>query len=190
MRVPDRPQCSDQQPSIQEGRVLLRPWSSADIEPVFAACQDDEIQRSTMVPRPYAREHARQFIDDLAPRSWESGDGALFALVDTEASELAGSVGVLQFHEGVAALGYWTVPHARGLGLMTTAVRLLTAWCIRSRGTARVELSIEDANLPSRRVAVSAGFTEEGILRQRMVLHGRRINIVMYSLLAVELPPD
>lgn len=95
-----------------------------------------------------------------------------------------GSISVLAFHEGVAALGYWAAPSTRGRGDMTHALRSLTRWCLRERRMARVELAIEDTNARSRLVAERVGFVEEGTLRQRMVLHDRRINIVFYSVVS------
>ncbi len=188
--VPDSAASSEPQPTVRSERVTLRPWDSTDIDRVFAACQDPEIQRWTEVPRPYQWEHARQFVDEVAPQSWAAGDGALFAVLDARRPEVVGSMSVLRFHAGVAAIGYWTAPQARGGGVTTAALRQLTSWCIRERGSARVEVGIEDTNAPSRRVAVKAGFVEEGTLRGRYVLHGRRIDVVMYSLLADELSAD
>jgi hypothetical protein len=51
---------------------------------------------------------------------------------------------------------------------------------------ARVELVVQPAFVASRRVAEAAGFVAEDVLRRRMVLHGERIDVVMYS----RLPSD
>jgi hypothetical protein len=48
----------DPQPTLAGRRVRLRPWRPDDAGAVFAACQDEEIQRWTEVPVPYLREHA------------------------------------------------------------------------------------------------------------------------------------
>lgn len=42
---------------------------------------------------------------------------------------------------------------------------------------------VEPANVGSVRVAEAGGFTREGVLRQRLVLRGRRVDVAMYSLL-------
>jgi RimJ/RimL family protein N-acetyltransferase len=55
---------------------------------------------------------------------------------------------------------------------------------LRDGGAARVELVVEPPNVGSVRVAEAAGFTREGLLRQRFVLRGRRADVVMYSMLA------
>lgn len=99
---------------------------------------------------------------------------------------LAGSMGVIRFHEGVAAVGYWTAPRMRGAGRTAEALRLITGWCFAERGCARVELVADVANVASRRVAASAGFVEEGVLRGRLLHRDRRVDVVMYS----RLPTD
>lgn len=86
--------------------------------------------------------------------------------------------------DGVAHVGYWTARAARGRGLTSDALRTLARWFLRDGGAARVELVVEPANEGSVRVAEAAGFTAEGVLRQRLVLRGRRADVVMYSLLA------
>ncbi|MEP7161375.1 MAG: GNAT family protein [Dermatophilaceae bacterium] len=184
--MPDHAASIEPQPTLVGERVMLRPWTSMDIDGVFVSCQDPEIQRWTEVPRPYAWEHAQQFVDEVAPKSWAAGEGALFAVVNMTDLQVVGSMSVVRFNQGVAAIGYWTARQSRERGLTTAALRLLTRWCICERGSARVELEIEDTNAPSRRVAVNAGFFLEGTLRQRHVLNGQRIDVVMYSCLASE----
>jgi RimJ/RimL family protein N-acetyltransferase len=105
----------------------------------------------------HLRQHAAEFVGEAARRTWSNGAGALFAVVAQHSTDPVGSMSVLALHEGVAALGYWTVPAARRRGHMTHTLRRLTTWCVNDRGVARVELAIEDANVASRRLAARAG---------------------------------
>jgi RimJ/RimL family protein N-acetyltransferase len=61
------------QPTLTGARVSLRPWRADDVDAVFAACQDAEIQRWTQVPVPYAREHAEGFVSGIAAETWAQG---------------------------------------------------------------------------------------------------------------------
>jgi RimJ/RimL family protein N-acetyltransferase len=74
--------------------------------------------------------------------------------------------------DGVAHVGYWTAPEARGRGLTSDALQTVTRWFLGDAGAAG-----------SVRVAEAPGFTREGVLRQRFVLRGRRADVVMYSML-------
>jgi RimJ/RimL family protein N-acetyltransferase len=170
------------QPVLTGSKVSLRPWTPADADAVFAACQDPDIQRWTTVPSPYARADALEYVTQVAPAAWEQC-GAAFAVIDTATGELVGSIGAHGMSDGVAHVGYWTAPAARGRGLTSDALRTFTRWFLRDGGAARVELVVEAANVASVRVAEAVGFTAEGVLRQRMVLRGRRIDVVMYSML-------
>ena len=96
---------------------------------------------------------------------------------------MAGSIGAHGMRDAVAHVGYWTRPEARGRGLTSDALRTLTAWLLRERGAARVELAAEPGNTASVRVARSAGFTEEGLLRQWQTVKGRRADFLLFSLL-------
>lgn len=157
-------------------KVLLRPWEPADAAEVHRVCQDPEIQRWTTVPRPYRPQDAADFLAAAGP-GW-------FAVLDRATGALAGSMNVLRIHEGVAAVGYWTAPEFRGGGRTAEALRLVTGWCFAERGCARVELVADVRNAASRGVARRAGFTEEGVLRSRMVHGTERIDVVMCARIA------
>ena len=154
---------------LTDGLVRLRPWRPADAAEVHRICQDPEIQRWTTVPVPYRLVDAEGFV----------AAGNPFAVEDVATGGLAGSMSVPRFHEGVAAVGYWTAAGFRGGGRTAAALRLLTGWCFAERGCARVELVADVRNAGSRAVARRAGFTEEGVLRSRMVHRGERIDVVM-----------
>jgi RimJ/RimL family protein N-acetyltransferase len=89
----------------------------------------------------------------------------------------------------VTEVGYWVAAEARGRGLCPRAVSLVSRWLIAEHGVERVQLRADVENVPSRRVAEKAGFTQEGVLRSSRYNPrlGRRINFVMYSLLRDEL---
>ena len=170
------------QPTVTGAKVLLRPWTADDADAVFTACQDPEIQRWTTVPSPYSHSDAVGYVTEVAPAAWDDG-GAVFAVVDPGTGRPVGAMGAHGMRDGVAHVGYWTAPEARGRGLTSDALRTLTRWFLGDGGAARVELVVEPANVGSVRVAEAAGFTREGVLRQRFVLRGRRADVVVYSML-------
>jgi hypothetical protein len=71
--------------------VRLRPRRPDDVDAVFAACQDGEIQRWTEVPVPYLREHAESSVGAGAARTWTAG-GAAFAVELVDGGGLAGAM--------------------------------------------------------------------------------------------------
>jgi RimJ/RimL family protein N-acetyltransferase len=174
------------QPTLTGAQVRLRPWRADDVDAVFAACQDAEIQRWTQVPVPYARENAEEFVGTIAPDTWAQG-GGLFAVELRDGGSLVGSMGLFPPSDGFAEAGYWTAPGHRGRGLTAEALGLLTAWAFDEVGLRRVELIVDPENAGSRGVAERAGFHAEGLLRQRFLHRGEPSDVLLYALLAGDL---
>lgn len=145
--------------------VRLRPWAPEDVEAVFRACQDPQIQRWTMVPSPYRREDAEGFVNESGER-WAQGL-ASFAVVHPGTDELIGSIGFVTRPEvGIAEIGYWVASNVRGTGVASRAVRLICQWGFGDLGLTRLQWEAEVGNVASRMVAEACGFTIEGTLRK------------------------
>jgi RimJ/RimL family protein N-acetyltransferase len=170
-------------PTLTGRAVRLRPWRPDDVDAVFRACQDAEIQRWTEVPVPYLREHAESFVGEIAAGTRARGGGQ-FAVETLDGGALAGAMTLFPPRDGVGAGGYWTVAEHRGRGFTAEALRLLCVWAFDDLGLRRVELVVDPANAGSRRVAERAGFTAEGVLRQRSIHRGVPVDDVVYGLLA------
>jgi RimJ/RimL family protein N-acetyltransferase len=115
--------------------------------------------------------------------------GALFAAEELADGGLVGSIGVLTVRDGVAVVGYWTVSGRRGRGLTGEALRVLSGWALDALEVRRVELIADPANTGSCRVAESAGFRAEGVLRSRYLHRGVPGDVVLYALLATDARP-
>jgi [ribosomal protein S5]-alanine N-acetyltransferase len=89
---------------------------------------------------------------------------------------------------GSGHIGYWCAADARGRGVTTRALRLLSKHSLEELGLERLELITDPDNRASQRVAEKVGFQREGVLRSHL-LHpdGRRRDSVMFSLLPGEL---
>ena len=177
------------QPTLTGARVRLRPWRADDVDAVFAACQDAEIQRWTQVPVPYAREHAEGFVSGIAAETWAEG-GGLFAVEPRDGWRLVGSIGLFPPSDGFAEAGYWTAPGGRRQGYTAEALGLLCAWAFDEVGLRRVELVVDPDNAGSRGVAERAGFRAEGIVRQRFLHRGQPSDVVLYARLATDAGSD
>jgi RimJ/RimL family protein N-acetyltransferase len=182
------PQIEYPNPPLQDGEVLLRPWRQSDSAAVTAACQDPLIARYTLVPSPYREEHALGWFEE-AERQRREGIGLHFVVVDSEDSELLGSVGAnaISWDHRVCQVGYWVAREARRRGVATRSVELLSRWLLGDLGLARVEIRVDVENAASQQVAEAAGFVREGVLRSRAESKGRRWDEVMFSLLPADL---
>jgi RimJ/RimL family protein N-acetyltransferase len=136
-----------------------------DVDAIFAACQDADIQRYTTVPSPYERLHAEGFIP-FAQDRWTTGVEATWAI--REGDTLAGMIGLHGITVGGAGeLGYWMAAPSRGRGLLTEAARAVVDWGFSPEGPAlqRIEWRAVVGNTASARVARALGFRYEGLLR-------------------------
>lgn len=156
---------------ITAGRLHLRPYADSDIDAVCAACQDPEIQRWTTVPVPYTRAHAQGYVTANTVEGWRAGTGNSFAVLDAVSGELLASIGLVSLNPEtkIAEVGYWTVPAARGQGVASQATGVVSRWAFDALGIERMEWVAEVGNAGSRRAAEKAGFTIEGILRDKIV---------------------
>ena len=178
-------------PSLQDGVVLLRPWTDRDVPAIAAACNEEEMaQWLDQIPRPYTEKDAREYVA-ATRRGWREGTASSFAIVDVVSDRPVGSVGVhwLDREHRVAEVGYWVAREARGRGVASRAVRLVSRWAIESCGIERLQLRADVLNEASQKVAEKSGFRREGVLRSSRFSPrlGRRVDFAMYSLLPGEL---
>ena len=80
-------------------------------------------------------------------------------------------------------------PFARGRGIATDALKLLTRWAFDQLGLQRLQLKADPDNAASQRVAEKAGYQREGLLRSSFVVRGRRSDSVLYSRLPTDASP-
>ena len=81
---------------------------------------------------------------------------------------------------GSAGMGYWLLPQARGRGLATRAVRLLSGWAFYDLGLTRLRIFAEPENERSQRVAERCGFKRVGVRLEHGEIDGRAIDQVEY----------
>jgi RimJ/RimL family protein N-acetyltransferase len=153
-------------PTLRDGDLTLRPPRPEDVDAVTAACQDPAIQRWTLVPSPYRREHAVEWLAG-APGSARAGEVVTLLAEDGD-GRLAGSFSLMEIdHEaGRAEIGYWVAAGARRRGVATRAVRLLHEWGASELGPRRIEILPHVDNGPSRRVAEHCGYADTGERRR------------------------
>lgn len=146
---------------------------------------DPDILHFTRIPEPPPPGFERTWLGNYEAARREGTreafaiveDGRLLGLalaphIDREAAEVE--------------LGYLVAPWARGRGVASEALRLLTRWAFDELGAQRIALLIESGNAPSVRVAERCGYVREGELRSTYLKQGRRVDTLVYS----KLPTD
>jgi RimJ/RimL family protein N-acetyltransferase len=165
--------------TLEDDAILLRAYTEDDVPALVAALNDREISRWTRIPFPYTEEDAREFL--------RSRTETAFAVTDKRTGELLGGIGLRLPAEGIGEVGYWVRREARGRGVATRALLLISRWALEDQRLVRVQLTAEPGNVASQRVAEKAGYVREGLLRRFLSIGGERRDCVIYSLLPGDL---
>jgi RimJ/RimL family protein N-acetyltransferase len=145
--------------------IRLEPLAAPHLEPVEAMLADPDVQRFTRVPVPVPVDFAASWITRYE-RGGIDGTAHGFAIVDGGGAFLGVALAVrIEAEARSAELGYIVAPHARGRGVASRALALLTDWALSELGALRIELWISVANEASKRVAERCGYVREGVLR-------------------------
>lgn len=169
-------------------RFVLRAWEIGDLPLVWEASNDDYIPLITTVPSTYSEAAGEAFIQ----RQWErasTGSGYPFVIVRVEDGRPLGMVGLWlrDQGEGRASLGYWLAGSARGQGTAADALRAVVRWALGDLQIPRLQLHVEPWNVASQRTAERVGFQREGLLRSWQQVGEERRDMIMYSMLGVDL---
>lgn len=155
---------SELQPDIIiDDELLLRPWGPNDVVVAIEAYATPDIQHW----------HFRRLDSDSEAANWIVGLDlgwveercATWAIVDRPEGIVIGRVAVYtNLEDGYGEVSYWVLPEARSQGVATRACVVATEWA-HALGLHRIQLEHSTRNEASRRVALKAGFVEEGVRR-------------------------
>jgi RimJ/RimL family protein N-acetyltransferase len=175
-------------PPLVDDVVRLRPWAAGDVEVAHRATQDPLIDRFTRVPANQTRDDVGAFIDSREPARLR-GETLSLVIAARDDDVLVGTVSLMgiDWDQRRADIGYWLASWARGRGVATRAVRLLSRWALGPLGLARVQIGTYPENYASAAVARRCGFVEEGVLRSYLEVNGQRHDLVLHSLLSSDL---
>jgi RimJ/RimL family protein N-acetyltransferase len=145
--------------------------------------RDADVRQFTYVPDPWVEGFERTWLE-----RYDQPDGkrAGFAVVDEADGSFLGMAALvtLDLDGRQAEAGYIVAPQARGRGVASRALTLLTDWAFGELGLERVELRITVENEASIRVAEKCGYEREGVLRSVHFKQGRRNDVAVYARLA------
>lgn len=160
--------------------IGLRPVSQADMDQLYRY-HTDITNRGSYFPLGIASETTfkRQFEESGL---WSDSEGMLL-IVDAADTVL----GHIEFYRTVGYLDelelsyqLYSREHDRK-GIVSDAVRLLTAYLFNTKKFNRIRLMIHPDNAASRRVAEKCGFQHEGTARGVWFQHGRSHDLEVYA---------
>jgi RimJ/RimL family protein N-acetyltransferase len=131
----------------------------------------------------YALADAAAWIS-FAQGAWSSGAEFPLGIFESASGAVVGGTGINQINavHRTGNVGYWvSVPH-RGRGVATRAARQAARLGFDQLGLTRLEIVVLPSNVASQRVAEALGATLECTARNRLHVHGRAQDALVYSL--------
>lgn len=165
------------------GDYLLEPIKREDQAFVFLGLSNPEVIRYYGVSYDTLEATAEQM--DFYERLIVEKSGASWKLVDRKSGIPMGIVAGYLYqaaHQRIE-IGFWLVPEYQRKGIMKSILPVFIQLLTDQFDLHRIEAMVETENAASCSLLEKAGFQKEGILRDYEIKNGKRISIVVYSLL-------
>ena len=169
---------------LTDGKILLRPAEMKDAKEMFSAVQESMAEISAWIPWNYSLGESKNWIK-TCKKGWKDGTIYDFAITDARDGTILGDCGLndIRKSDKTANLDYWVRTGHTNQGIGTAAALLLADFGFKELKLNRIEILVAVDNLASQRVAAKVGAVMEGILRNRLLLHGKIHDAVMFSLI-------
>jgi RimJ/RimL family protein N-acetyltransferase len=170
----------------------VRPYQATDAEPLWQAARESVAEVSAWLPWCHPEYSMAEAVEWVTSQARLAADGSEFAFAIVGADgRFLGGCGVNQINRihRFGNLGYWVRTSATGRGVATEAARQMSEFAFRNTDRMRLEIVCAVENRRSQRVAERVGAIREGVLRNRLQLHGRAVDAVMYSLTRPQTSP-
>jgi RimJ/RimL family protein N-acetyltransferase len=152
-------------PPLADDAIRLLPLAREYERGLEELVEEEDVRRFTRIPSDPPAGFAGQWIR-VYEQGWREGSRAGFAIESHDGGFLGLGMFVRIEDEGrQGEIGYVVGPAARGKGVATRTLRLLTDWGFSELGLERIELWIDVTNPASERVAERVGYLREGVLR-------------------------
>jgi RimJ/RimL family protein N-acetyltransferase len=173
-------------PPLADDAIRLVPLAIGYVPDFERLLEDPEVVRNTRVPSSPPPDFASAWVNRYV-QGWQDGSRAGFAIHSHEAVFLGfGGVVDLDLDAAQGEIGYVVAAEARGRGIATQAVGLLTRWGFDELELERITLVIDVANAVSEKVAERCGYVREGTLRSAHVKEGLRADTGIWSRLRTD----
>lgn len=179
-------------PRIEGDRVRLRAHRPEDLERVVEGGSDERTAYWLgRLPQPYDRTQGSWFLTHRS-EGMAAGTDLHWMIADPDTDVALGTVSLMHLHEGMAEIGYWAHPAARGRRVMTEAVRLASRHAVidvedGGLGLHRVYATVAVDNTASRHVLEANGYAFIGTERRSVLVRDGMHDGAAYELLAEDL---
>lgn len=165
--------------------IRIRRYELDDTLDVFQGVRESLTELQPWMPwshPDYSLEETRSWLALQVP-AFDAGTEYQFGIMAADGRYLGGcGLNRIDAPNRRANLGYWVRSGVARQGVATAAVRLLHEWALANTDLVRLEIVVAAGNIASHRVAEKSGALHEGVLRNRLILHGSVCDATMFSL--------
>ncbi|MCE7981411.1 MAG: N-acetyltransferase [Caldilinea sp. CFX5] len=174
-------------PTLHTARLLLRPFTEADTDVIYALMSNATVLRYWDAPPWRERARAERFIARCQEMAQE-GSGVRLAIERTADGVFIGWCVLMKWDPTYrsAMIGYCLDEKAWGQGFATEAAGALLQWAFDTLDLNRVQSGADTRNRASERVLEKLGFVREGTLREDCIVNGEVSDTSVYGLLRRE----
>ena len=168
-------------PVLDHSSFFLRPIEQSDTEAWYAYLSLPHVIEHTSW-RLTSSDDLRHLIDTYNSNIQDSP--IQFAIVEKATQVFVGSIGFHTISEAnrTAEIAYNLHPNYWGQNIATSCCRSLARWGLVEGGYVRIQATVLDTNLASRRVIEKCGFEQEGKLRHFRMVRGMPRDFWIYSI--------
>jgi RimJ/RimL family protein N-acetyltransferase len=171
--------------------VRIRPYRREDAADLHAAARESVAEVFPWLAWCHAGYSMQEALEWSQSREELARQGVEYNFVIAgEGGRFLGACGINQINQihRFGNLGYWVRSSEAGRGVAVEAVRLLAQFAFVNTELVRLEILCALGNDRSRRVAEKAGAMFEGVLRDRVSVHGIPRDAALFSLVRASLP--
>lgn len=171
-------------PTLRTPRLSLRKLRLRDAADLYEYACDPEVARHVLWEAHQSVAQSRRFLLG-AIRQYRKGLPASFAITLNDTGKMIGTIGFMWINTDhkSAEIGYSLSRAYWNQGIMTEALREVLRFGFEELMLNRIEAQHETDNPASGRVMMKAGMRKEGILRQRLINKGKKVDVALYAIL-------
>lgn len=174
-------------PELNTERYTLRKILPEDLPFIYQGLSHPDVipYYGVSYDSPESAKEQMEFYDNI----WKERTGCWWKIVDRQTGLPVGACGMNAYqpkHEK-AEIGYWLLPAYWKKGIMPEVIPVMIRHLFDNWKLHRLEAVIESGNEASCRLSEKLGFRFEGTLREAEIKNGKRISLLIYSLLRTDL---
>ncbi|WP_051044474.1 GNAT family N-acetyltransferase [Pleurocapsa sp. PCC 7319] len=168
---------------LQSDLVVLQKYTVEDLHQLFEAIRVSIDRVYPWLPwcHPnYTITETEEWLK-TRPQRWDEGKEFGFSIRDRQGAIVGGCGIGIRSLPWSGNLGYWLKTGATGKGYATEATKLLVQFGIQELQLKRIEIVASVENFSSQKVAVRSGAFKEGVSRNRLLIHSKFHDAIVYS---------